>query len=209
MRATEQIEIPAGEFLMGDERRPVFVDAFWIDRYPVTNAQYADFVEATGYKPPKHWESKTPPDELCNHPVVYVSWHDAVAYCQWLSDQTGQPYRLPTETEWEKAARGTDGREYPWGDEFDSDLCNTWEAGIHGTTPVGKYSPLGDSPYGCTGMAGNVWELTLGIREPDVPASYVLRGGSWYDGQDFARCAYRGGLHPGAWSVFLGFRCAT
>lgn len=132
-----------------------------IGKTPVTNAQYAAFVEATKRKVPKHWKRLLRQDRIPsgkeNHPVVNVSWYDAVAFCRWLSQETGQPFRLPTEAEWEKAARGADGRIYPWGDEqLTNELCYLGS----GTTPVGRYSPQGDSPYGCADMAGNVWEWT-------------------------------------------------
>jgi len=142
--------------------------------------------------------------------VVNITWHDAVAYCQWLSEATGKPYRLPTEAEWEKAARSSDGRRYPWGNEFDQNKCNTKEAGLGTTTPVGQYSPDGDSPYGCADMAGNVWEWTQSLwgenpYEPDFKYPYdptdgrenldagnnilrVMRGGSFYNDQGTA-CA--------------------
>ena len=120
---------------------------------------------ATGHEPPSHWGGKAPPDELRDHPVVYVSWRDCVAYAEWAG------VRLLTEQEWEKAARGIDGRVYPWGDEFDSARCNTYESGIGATTPVGRYSPGGDSPCGCADMAGNVWEWTASNVGRAVPAS--------------------------------------
>ena len=178
------VEIPAGEFLMGDKNRKVFVDAFWIGRYPVTNAQYKRFVDATGHKPPRHWQGNTYPADRATHPVVYVTWDDAVAYAKWAGK------RLPTEEEWEKAARGTDGRMYPWGNYWEEGRCNTSEAGIGNTTPVGHYSPGGDSPYGCADMAGNVWEWTASAWEPGSERR-VVRGGSWDFNQWGARCAYR------------------
>jgi len=108
----EMVRVPAGPFLYGEDRREVELPEFWIDRTPVTNAEYARFVAATGRKPPQHWQGQTPPERIADHPVVHVSWRDAVAYAGWAGK------RLPTEEEWEKAARSIDGREYPWGDRF-------------------------------------------------------------------------------------------
>ncbi|MCK4470698.1 MAG: SUMF1/EgtB/PvdO family nonheme iron enzyme, partial [Anaerolineae bacterium] len=195
------VEIPAGEFLMDDEERKVYVDAFRIDKYPVTNAQYKRFVEATGHSPPRHWEGGNYPAKKAAHPVVYVTWHDAVAYAEWVGK------RLPTEEQWEKAARGTDGRGYPWGD-WEKGRCNTWEANIGDTTPVGKYSPGGDSPYGCVDMVGNVWEWTTTQCEPGHPGR-VVRGGSWLVYRDNARCAVYGWDHPDFSYVHRGFRCVS
>jgi formylglycine-generating enzyme required for sulfatase activity len=134
--------------------------------------------------------------------VVLVSWHDAVAYCNWLAEVTGKPYHLPSEAEWEKGGRGSDGRIYPWGNQWDAKRCNSEEGSKGGTTPVGAY-PHGASPHGLLDMAGNVWEWTRSLwgedwqkpsfkypYDPDdgredlnAPASVcrVLRGGSWYD----------------------------
>jgi formylglycine-generating enzyme required for sulfatase activity len=222
----EMIHIPAGEFLYGDEKKKIELPEFRIDRTPVTNAEYAGFVAATGHKPPEHWKGKVPPEKVAHHPVVNVSWDDAVAYARWAGK------RLPTEKEWEKAARATDGREYPWGD-WEENRCNTKEAGVGGTTPVGRYSPGGDSPFGCVDMAGNVWEWTV-VEEGDpyvVRASrrllpgpdqtwtvveegdpYVVRGGSWLNGRDLARCAARDSFFPHV-SLFslgvIGFRCVS
>ena len=144
-RLDEMVEIPAGEFIMGegDRQRRVFVDAFKIFKYPVTNVQYQAFVDATGHRPPSHWRKGAYPPDEANHPVVNVSWNDAVAYCRWLSETTGQAYRLPTEAEWEKAAswdaeKGVK-RTYPCGNQFEASLCNTGESGMGGTTPVGVY----------------------------------------------------------------------
>lgn len=197
----EMVRVPAGEFLYGDEKEKRELPEFWIDKTPVTNAEYARFVAATGHKPPEHWKGKTPPKKIADHPVVYVSWRDAVAYAEWAGK------RLPTEEEWEKAVRGTDGRKYPWGDEFDSSLCNTDKSGIGTTTAVGKYSPAGDSPYGCVDMAGNVWEWCADWYDEDENYK-VLRGGSWQYGPNFARCATRDWDRPDNASYFIGFRCA-
>jgi len=177
----EMVRVPAGRFLYGDDKREVDLPEFWIDKAPVTNAEYARFVAETGHQPPQHWKGKAPPKEIADHPVVSVSWDDATAYAGWAGG------RLPTEEEWEKAARGTDGREYPWGD-WAQGRCNSKEAGIGGTTPVGKYSPQGDSPYGCQDCAGNVWEWTASEHEQ---SSRVLRGGAFNTGGRSVRCASR------------------
>jgi len=195
----EMILIPAGEFLYGRKKKRLILPEFWIDKTPVTNVEYARFVADTGHMPPKHWKGKTPPEELLDHPVTWVSWHDAVAYAEWARK------RLPTEEEWEKAARGSDGREYPWGDRFDPSRCNTKESGIRNTTPVGQYSPQGDSPYGCVDMAGNVWEWTASDFDK---SNKVLRGGSWDNYPGDALCAHRGRYPPLNWYIRVGFRCA-
>jgi formylglycine-generating enzyme required for sulfatase activity len=221
------ILIPAGEFTMGsdtgaaDEKpvHEVYVDAFYIGKHEVTNAQYERFVEDTGHRAAQYWPGASISEGNENHPVVNVSWYDARAYCQWLSDQTGQIVRLPTEAEWEKAARGTDGRVYPWGDEFDKDKCNSRESGIGDTTPVGGYSPEGDSPYEVADMAGNVWEWTSslykaypydpedGREDPEAEEARVLRGGAFHHSlRRYVRCACRGRANPGDRDFYLGFR---
>jgi formylglycine-generating enzyme required for sulfatase activity len=227
----EMILIPAGEFLMGseenDNEKPphkVYLDAFYIDRYPVTNAKYKKFVDAAKHQPPSHWQNGQIPSGKDNHPVVNVTWNDAVAYAQWAGG------RLPTEAEWEKAASwdlvNQRKRTYPWSDEFDASKCNTAESGIKDTTPVGKYSPQGDSPYGVGDMAGNVWEwcadwydenyyknspVSQGstTRNPQGPSSgqyRVVRGGAWDGVQWTVRCACRGSNGPDLFSDNIGFR---
>jgi formylglycine-generating enzyme required for sulfatase activity len=234
------VHIPAGEFLMGTReedvdaiakeygvehkyitreapQRKVFVEEFEIGKYPVTNFEYQAFVQDTDHKPPRHWEGDQYPEGLGDHPVVNVSWHDAVAYCEWLSEKTGRSYRLPSEAEWEKAARGADGRQFPWGDEWDASRCNTREGGPGTTTSVGQYSSEGDSLYGVADMAGNVWEWCAdwfqayeGNRflDEDYGEKYkVLRGGSWLNGLRLARCTSRW-YSPRSGNYFVGFRCA-
>ena len=237
--------IPAGPFTMGSteygEEGPVdqvWLDAFWIARCPVTNAEYAEFIAAGGYKERKYWTEAgwewkeraqhTQPGEwdklkrVGDHPVRYITWYEAVAYAHWRGAM------LPSEALWEKAARGglqipkskskienrksqiemvgnpNPERRYPWGDGFDESKCNTYESGIGDTTPVGKYSPAGDSPYGVADMTGNVWEWTSSLfslypyeaedgRE-DLEAKggrRVLRGGSFDSDEYFARCSSR------------------
>jgi formylglycine-generating enzyme required for sulfatase activity len=238
----ELILIPAGEFLMGSTREQVeqliaqganrkwvegelpqhSVDLpdYYIAKTLVTNVQYAVFAEATGRGKPVEGKE--------DHPVVNVTWHDAMAYCAWLAKRTGKVYRLPSEAEWEKAARGTDGRIWPWGDEPPhKERCN-FENNVRGTTPAGRYSPDGDSPYGCVDMAGNVWEWTLSLwgkdrEKPDFKYPYdsedgredvkagddnlrVLRGGAFNAKECVVRCAARDRLNPNTHGRNGGFR---
>ena len=217
--ALQLVRVPAGEFLMGSvmardknaeehELPPhrVYVPGFHIGQYPVTNFQYQTFVKATGHRMPRHLEQGTIPGLKVLHPVVHVSWEDAVAFCDWLRRETQQPFHLPTEAEWEKAARGTGGRIYPWGGEPpDEDRCN-FNKNIKDTTTIGRYSPQGDSPYGCADMAGNVWEWCQSRYEPypyqagdgrenlEAGSGRVLRGGAWYSEPAGVRCAFRAGF---------------
>jgi formylglycine-generating enzyme required for sulfatase activity len=141
----------------------VRLERYAIARVPTTNAQYQLFVQATEHAPPGDWNGTRAPRGKEGHPVVGVTLHDALAYCRWLSEATGQPITLPSEAEWEKAARGADDtRAYPWGDDFDAARCNVDESGFAGTTPVGIFLD-GASPYGCLDMAGNVWEWTRSL----------------------------------------------
>ncbi len=231
----EMIYIAGGDFQMGRNEGPdneapahiVQVESFYIDRYPVTNEEYKRFVDDTGYPVPCYsaqwaeprdynWdpETRTPPEDKEKDPVVLVSWEDARAYAAWAGK------RLPTEAEWERAARGTDGRRWPWGNEFIEHLCNTKEANIDGTSPVGKYSPEGDSPEGVGDMVGNVWEWTSSLFRPypydandgresqEADGWRVLRGGSWRNDLDRARCTAR---LDGDFLFFnnVGFRCVV
>lgn len=195
----ELVKIPAGPFLYGDKKQPVELDEFWIAKTPVTNAQYKAFVDATGHRAPSHWKEGRPPPGKENHPVVNVSWHDAQAFCAWVG------LRLPSEYEWEKAARGTDGRVYPWGDEWQPGRCNSDEAGIGDTTPVDRF-PKGASPYGVLDMAGNVGEWCEGWYDNDRE-SRVLRGGSWRNSQRGVRAAFRVKVNPIDRHGVFGFRC--
>jgi len=215
---------------------------FWIGKYPVTVAQFDQFVQAGGYTHPDYWaeaieekywirsgfkgrfddEPRTAPVPLPlpftlpNHPVVGVSWYEAMAYTRWLNEyllrcaagRSGSPWpelaagklkvALPTHEQWEKAARGTDGRTYPWGSDFDSDRANTAESGIWATSAVGCF-PGGAGPYRALDLSGNVWEWVL------MYPSY-LRGGSWNYNQGDARCAYRARNDPGRRFNLIGFR---
>jgi formylglycine-generating enzyme required for sulfatase activity len=255
------VHIPAGEFWMGGEpvegeddgylgqpRHRVYLPEYWIGRTPVTNAQFLPFVRATGHHTPDHWEGGRPLEGTEQHPMTFVSWEDARAYCDWLEEQLhvagcrlnvwhgGQPstlnvtrplvgpvtlaVRLPTEAEWEKAARGPGGRVYPWGDEWDAARCNTAESDRTGTTPVGAF-PQGAGPYGVLDMAGNVWEWTSSARgpypydpgdgreEPHVDARRIVRGGSFLLDRRYARCAVRYGSTPDRRTWVYGFRVAV
>ncbi|TEU12485.1 MAG: formylglycine-generating enzyme family protein [Anaerolineales bacterium] len=215
------VYVPAGEFTMGhdegdsDEQpvHTVYLDAFYIDKTEVTNTQYRKCVEAGRCDTPRKTTYYDNAD-YAQHPVVYVSWNDADAYCRWADK------RLPTEAEWKKAARGTDGRTYPWGEGLDCDHAQYSEC-AGGTVPVGS-KPKGASPYGALDMVGNVWEWVADWYDPgyysqspgrnppgpDSGERRVLRGGSWHSNQRFARCAYRVGGNPRYWYFYVGFRCA-
>ncbi len=226
-------EVPAGEFWMGsknglDWEKPlhrVYLERYGISKTPVTNAQYRFFVEGAKYKMPYGWENGQPPKGKENHPVVNVDWADALAYCQWLSKVTVKPITLPSEAEWEKAARGDrDQREYSWG-VWEDGRANTNELGLGDTTPVGIF-PEGASPYGCLDMAGNVWEWTRTLwrkdwNEPEFKYLYysddgredlnadkdflrVIRGGAFLDHQVDACCARRFG--NSMLGIDVGFR---
>lgn len=190
--------IPAGTFLYGEGKEKREQAEFWIGRAPVTNAEYANFVVATDKEPPEHWGGKIPPVQMIDHPVTHVSWYEVMDYAEWLG------MRLPNEEEWEKAARGADGREYPWG-SWEDGYCNTKETGIGTTSGVGQYSPQGDSAYGCVDMAGNVFEWTASVE-----GRYrILRGGSYNHARDLARCAFRIRHKPSYRYKNLGFRVGS
>lgn len=162
--------IPEGIYLSGPADRPVWVPAFWIDTYPVTNADYALFVTAAHYPPPPHWNGPRPPTEITDHPVVWVTHHDARAYAQWAGK------RLPTAEEWEKAARGTSGDVWPWGNQPTPAKCNIRQRDRPGaTTPVDRYRS-GVSPYGVYDLTGNTWEWT---STPTADHRHQLKGGSF------------------------------
>ena len=214
--------IPAGEFTMGsdvEDERPahvVFVGAFEIDMFEVTNEEFARFVEETDYVTDAEKEGDSMPWRVYaegkpKHPVVKVSWNDAKAYCEWVGK------RLPTEAEWEKAARGTDARIYPWGNEWDVAKANTKEAGYRGTIIVGSL-PDGASPYGVMDMAGNVAEWTAdwfkaypgsGYQSPYFGEKYrVIRGGGWFSDEKLVRTTERSASSVTLANDDVGFRCA-
>jgi formylglycine-generating enzyme required for sulfatase activity len=211
----EMVAILAGEFLYGEDKQTAHIDAdFQIDIYPVTNFQFQEFITSKGYVKNEYWSEegikwrikngilkpKYWNDERWNQPkqpVVGVSWYEADAYARWCGKT------LPSEEQWERAARGTDGRNYPWGDDFDKEKCNSRESGIGKTTRVTRY-PNGISPEGCYDMVGNVREWTVNKWDK---GTIVLRGGSWLDDLDDARCVSRGEFHPIDRSRRVGFRC--
>ncbi|MBL6966358.1 MAG: SUMF1/EgtB/PvdO family nonheme iron enzyme [Anaerolineales bacterium] len=199
----EWVETPSGVFLYGDRKKEETIERpYLIGKYPVTNEQYKRFIDANiNHQAPKHWnkETRTYPKGKAHHPVVYVSWHDAQTFCKWAK------CRLTTEEEWEKAARGADGRTYPWGDDWvDGHYCNSREAGIKTTTAVDHY-PQGVSPYGVWDMSGNVWEWT---NTKAFMGTRVLRGGSWFNTGRGVRSALRFRYSPSNPNFNLGFRCA-
>ena len=240
----EMVLVPAGEFTMGrkaadelahclekfhsecqlswfmDEEpiHQVQLAAFYIDTYEVTNAQYRACENDGVCEPPQSSTSNTRQSYYGNaefdaYPVIQVNWHQARTYCQWRGA------RLPTEAEWEKAARGSDGRTYPWGEELDETFAN-FHWNVSDTTPVGSYE-IGKSPYGVYDMAGNVWEWVNSLLEPypyraedgreslDADGLRVVRGGGWgQEGDNSVSVAYRFAYDPGSTNIDLGFRCA-
>ena len=192
----EMILIHAGPFLFGEDREHRTVDHdYLIDKYPVTNRRYEVFVEATGHARPFHWEGGKIPKGMEDHPVVYVNWYDAQAFAEWAGK------RLPTVEEWEKAARGEDGRLYPWG-EWAVDKCCNVENFPGSTVPVTEF-PEGASPYGVMQMAGNVCEWTA-TRYRDW---IVLKGGSFQDHALTLRCDNNQFLTPDFAYTHAGIRC--
>lgn len=209
------------------KRRSVSLPAYRITRTPITNAQYAAFLAATGHRAPyvdpttwkgyglihpyertrRHaWSGGKPPKGRDKHPVVLVSHDDARAYAAWLSRETGKVWRLPTEAEWEKAARGTDGRLFPWGARFDAKRLNSHDAGPFDTVPVGSF-PEGNSPLGLVDAAGQVFEWTASAQSE---GRYWVKGGSWDDsGCGVCRPAARHGRPEGLKHILIGFRLVT
>jgi formylglycine-generating enzyme required for sulfatase activity len=248
------VEIPEGPFLMGSDPKKdklassnecddkwrqckLYLPRYHIARYPVTVAQFRAFVEDSSYQ----LEDEDSLQGLPNHPVVNVTWYEALKYCDWLTERlrewqgTPEPLAallwregwrvsLPSEAEWEKAARGTDGRVYPWGDKPDPERANYDETGINTTSAVGCF-PDGDLPYGCLDMAGNLWEWTRslwgqypyptdekglaqreGLQAPKGEPPRVLRGGAFWFDRGVVRCAFRFSYHPYFRYWYFGFR---
>ena len=239
------VRIPAGTFVMGtdavDEEEkaaefgitqpwfedehpahPVKLPVYYMDQYEVSNASYRKFIQETGKRAPKHWVGGIFPPGLDHHPVTHVTWDDANAYCRWSGK------RLPTEAEWEKAARGSDSRIYPWGDEFDESKANVNNEVGH-TTAVGQYEE-GKSIYGAYDMIGNVWEWTADWYQAFPGSTYqhkkfgekvrVLRGNSWaglghYPPEEervikahYSRGGFRFSMRPDRFLNDTGLRCA-
>lgn len=242
------VRVPAGEFVMGitpeqvktlvekhgaspggfDFEKPahtVNVSDFWIDRYLVTNQEYKKFIDANpNYPAPDsaieqlralRWDdvTRTFPKGRDYFPVVLVSWFDANAYCAWAGK------RLPTEAEWEKAARGTDGRLYPWGNDWASDKTASGQRGALDASPVGKFQ-AGASPYTAHDMVGNVWQWTSslfepypydasdGRQDPQTPGERAARGGMFAFGPAVSRVNARNKLEPNEKALSVGLRCA-
>jgi formylglycine-generating enzyme required for sulfatase activity len=217
----EMVYVPAGWFTMGQNdnirshgpQHEVYLDAFWIDRTEVTNADFAAFRKETDYTN-INWEFV--PEGKPDLPVVDVNWRDADAYCRWLDK------RLPTEAEWEKAARGTDGRTFPWGNEWDVNKANTREAGYGQLQPVGSF-PDGASPFGALDMAGNAAEWLNDYfafdyytyspdhnpTGPNRVMDYAMRGGSFDSPWQHAQTFFRDSSHLVRQNHRAGFRCAT
>ena len=212
------VRVPSGLFRYSEHNLSVNLSEYWITKYPITNAQFKTFLNEMTHYP---YFEKFPQGKE-KHPVAGVSWTDAAVFCAWASQASGLQVRLPTEAEWEKAARGTDGRTYPWGDEEPHEhVCNIRRF-YKGTTPVGLFSPQGDSPYGCVDMTGNVFEWVNDFYHPryldlvthsDPPGPLtgtykVLRGGCWdYIDTNFHAYARTYGRKDGRFN-FIGFRCA-
>ncbi|MGE4178125.1 MAG: formylglycine-generating enzyme family protein [Thermoleophilia bacterium] len=196
-RRLEMVRIPGGEFPFGEDGVAIEVPGFEIDRYPVTNRDFEAFVEDTGHRAPLYWPGGHMPEEIADHPVVGVDYFDALAFAQWVGKD------LPFEDEWERAARGTDARPYPWGEEGDLQASNTARSGVRMTTPVDLHA-RNVSPDGVHDMVGNVWELT---HTPAAGGGVVVRGGSWYDFALYAKTWFRFATDADARNGTIGFRC--
>ena len=232
----EWVVIPAGEFWMGAAEddpnaylaekplHKVYLPVYQIARTPVNNAQYALFVKAADYPPPAHFEAGVPPKGRESHPVVNVRWDDALAYCAWLTKAIGKPVTLPSEAQWEKAARGPattgekTGRRYPWGEHFEAACCNSLDLGLRDTSPVGVFLE-GASPYGVLDLSGNVWEWTRSAwmgypydsadrRREDLTSRdpRVVRGGSFTSEVKYVRGSFRRRYDPVYHYGSTGFR---
>ncbi|MCL4254555.1 MAG: formylglycine-generating enzyme family protein [Anaerolineae bacterium] len=248
------VHIPAGKVTLtvGDKNSYLKANttfdlpAFHISKYPITNAQYAKFIEAGGYDNQKWWTQvgwrarsegwdvaengqksgiawstprfcDDPQFNGADYPVVGISWYEAIAFCAWLSDVTGETIILPSEQGWQRAAQGDDNRVYPWGDEFDATRCNTTVKGARGQlrqpTPVRQYEGVGDSPFGVVDMLGNVFEWCStdyynGETTTQREMWRMMRGGSWFHFSELATLTYRQEEFPHRRHSHVGFRIA-
>lgn len=235
------VYIPQGAFIMGsipsiddaafDDEVPIHAVSladYYIGRYPVTSGEYEVFLGDTGHAPPNDWKAGRLPPKLRDRPVCNVSLYDAIEYCLWLSQRLSRRIRLPSEAEWEKAARGPHAFVYPWGYKWQPGECNTSEAGLREATPVDQFVGC-PSPYGVVDMCGNVGEWTITLWESEngvfqypydfsdgresqtAPSSVyrVIRGGSFLQSGSYARCAARGKGLPSRKSLDVGFRIAS
>ncbi len=237
----EMVLIPAGEFLMGTDKvdnenthrkigtvkplyldqqpeRKIFLDSYYMDKYEVTNKEYKRFLDDTSfYEAPGNWENGQYPEELTDAPVTHITWYEAFTYAVWAGK------RLPTEAQWEKAARGTDGRNYPWGNEYDKSFANMGVDGARKIMPVSAY-PNDVSSYGVFGLAGNVMEWTLNWYDAYPGSSYeykrfgkrfkVIRGNGFqkaghYFLEAYGYAFYRTEAEPDDYFENVGFRCVT
>lgn len=244
----EMLKVPEGEFIRGSKendfysreepQRNIYLDTFFIGKFPITNREFKEFIDAGGYKSNEFWTSIgwhyicerkiAEPDfwhdhkwNFPNFPVVGVSWYECNAFCNWLSKRTGFHFRLPTEAEWEKASRWIDGRDWPWGNESNVKMCNSGDLDLNRTTPIGIF-PQSVSHYGCVDIAGNVLEwcndwfsskyyFDCPSNNPEGPSCgerRVLRGGSWFGRLIDCRCASRISVVPTLRSDDVGFRLA-
>lgn len=232
--------VSPGSFIMGsppvldpdafDDEYPLHIvdlKGFYIATTTVTNLQYAIFILQAGHNPPNYWQNSVPSKTIHNHPVVDISWYDAVKFCNWLTKLTEKPYRLPTEAEWEKAARGVNAQLFPWGNKYEDNYANTREYQLNKTVAVDEF-PKAKSPYDVINMAGNVYEWTSSLwgstmQKPqfhypytpndgrevfDAPSDTlrIIRGGAFSRQKRYARCACRDKLLPKSHRSNVGFR---
>jgi len=221
-------DVPSGEVTLrvGNRRIVFFISSFKISKYPITNGQYQLFLKAAdGYRDPQWWQfsihainwHRQHPQPVLAHaqrgayPCVDINWYAAVAFCNWMSARLNMTIKLPTEHQWQRAAQGDDNRPYPWGQVFDSSLCNTSESGLNKTTPVMGYLP-GISPYGVADMAGNVWEWCDHTAYNEAPGlecldgKRIIRGGSYAKPAKQAMTTTRRQLEPHKHNATVGFR---
>ncbi len=192
--------VEEGVFLHGARDEPVYLPGFYIDVYPTTNGDYARFIAATGHRRPQHWNREgVPPDHLVDHPVVFVTWRDAVSYAEWAAKV------LPSGRQWEKAARGLRGDIYPWGSQPTSAKCNVRESGLRHTTPVDRYHS-GVSPYGVYDMCGNIWEW---LSTETQSGRYELKGSAFTSPFSRATPSHFNDASADMLDDDTGFRCVT